>query len=309
MVSVKYFIYGIFMGMFEVVPGISGGTLAVLLNIYDKLINAVSGLLTEFKKNGQFLITIVSGMAVGIYGFSHVLVFLNKNFPAQINFLLVGLIVGIVPMVFKKSIERVFRFRNFVGFLLTFIIMLLISYFSIKQNMQNFLNETSVENYSSLIYINLSPYQFIKFFLVSVLSAFCLMLPGCSGTMIMLVFGIYASVINAIHSLNFLILIPTGLGVLTGLFLGSKIIKFCFLNFEKATYWGILGLVLGSVFTPLATAIQHLLFKCGVIINNNLNTQNLFSNLNFIFISLSSILVLILGIAFSYLFSKKVEER
>lgn len=286
------------MGSFEVVPGISGGTLAVLLNIYDRLISAISNIKTDFKKNFKFLATIVSGMGVGIYIFSHVILFFNKNYPLETNCALLGLIVGLIPMILKKSVNEKFYFKNFLAFVFTFSFMLIVNLLSIK----NDLNGT-ISNGNILTSLNLM--QFLKFTVVGAFSAFCLMLPGCSGTMIMLVFGIYFSIINAIHSFNFLILTPVGVGVLLGLIFGAKIIHYCFINFTKATYFGILGLIIGSTFSPLYSSIS-------LFINLQQNSNMLQTNLGFNNVVLihaaASIMVLLIGTIFSYYFSKKTSS-
>lgn len=297
MEMIKIFIYGICIGSFEVVPGISGGTLAVLLNIYDQLISAISNIRTEFKKNFKFLFTIVSGMGVGIYVFSHIILFLNQNYPLETNFALLGLIVGLVPMIFKRSTDGKFKYRNFSAFILTFVFMMIINYISLM----NDLNSNVV---SGVILTKLNMTQFLKFFTVGALSAFCLMLPGCSGTMIMLVFGIYFSVIEAIHKFNFLILAPVGAGILFGLIFGAKIINYCFINYRKATYFGILGLIIGSVFAPLSSSVRIFIELCKV--------QNFQSSSNLKFAILVHVLacagVLLVGTIFSYAFSKKTNS-
>lgn len=293
----KIFIYGICMGTFEVVPGISGGTLAVLLNIYDRLINAISNLRLEFKKNFTFLLTIVSGMGVGIYCFSHVIMFFNKNYPIETNCALLGLILGLVPMILKKSISNRFKFGNFLFFIVTLFFMLIINYISITNNL-----DVNVSN--NVIINNLNFLQLIKFTMVGALSAFCLMLPGCSGTMIMLVFGIYFTVIDAIHKFNFLILFFVGAGIIFGLLFGAKIIHYCFVNFTNATYFGILGLILGSVVAPLSSAIRLVLSlqkSCEIEFGTYLNSALLVH----IF---ASFVVLVIGIIFSYSFSKKTSS-
>lgn len=286
---IKIFTYGIFIGSFEVVPGISGGTLALLLNIYERLISAIINIKTDFKKNFKFLATIVSGMGVGIYVFSHIILLLNEHYPIETNCTLAGLIVGLIPTIFKKSIGEKFSFKNFLAFILTLIFMIIINLISIINSL-----DTNISNGTILTSLNLM--QFFKFIFVGSLSAFCLMLPGCSGTMIMLVFGIYFSVINAIHSFNFLILMPVGVGILLGLVFGAKTIDYCFTNFAKATYFGILGLIVGSAFTPFYSSI-NLLMKLRRQLNNE-----------FLVHFTLSILFLLIGTIFSYYFSKKTND-
>ncbi len=289
------------MGTFEVVPGISGGTLAVLLNIYDKLIFSISHLRTNFKNNFKFLITIVLGMGVGIYGFSHVILFLNSNYPIETNCLLLGLIVGLVPMIGKRAVEGGFRVSNFLAFVLTFGVMLFVAYVSVRQ--QVLVSSGAVVSSEANAVSDLNFVQIFRFVFVGALSAFCLMLPGCSGTMIMLVFGIYYIVIEAIHRLNFLILLPVGLGILLGLIFGSKLIHFCFVNFTKATYFGILGLIVGSAIVPASIAI-NLLLKI------KLSNSSLFlEGFSVFFVHLMvSIGVLVVGAVFSFLFTKQTEK-
>lgn len=291
MLYVRNFIYGIFMGIFEIVPGISGGTLAVMLNIYDKLIYAISHLKEDFKNNFKYLINIVLGMGTGIYFFSYAISFLNKHYPIETNFFLMGLIAGILPRIFKNSIVGKLKIVNLLVFLVTLGFMMFILFFSIRNDAAN-----SIVSFQILTSLNLV--QFFKFVLVGALASFCLILPGCSGSMIMLVFGIYPSVMEAIKNFNFLILFPVAVGILFGLIFGSKIIYFCFVNFTKATYCAILGLVLGSIFTPLASVIKLLLKfydNSSVVVNN-------FKFLMFMH-AFISLLVLIVGIIFSYRFS------
>lgn len=288
------------MGTFEVVPGISGGTLAVLLNIYDRLIFSISHLRTHFKSSFRFLITIVLGMGVGIYGFSHVILFLNSNYPIETNCLLLGLIVGLVPMIGKRAVDGEFKVNNFLAFVLTFGAMLFVAYVSVRQ--QVFVDRVVVAGGANDV-VDLSFAQFFRFVVVGALSAFCLMLPGCSGTMIMLVFGIYYIVIEAIHRLDFLILLPVGFGILLGLIFGSKLIHFCFVNFTKATYFGILGLIVGSAIVPASIAIN-------LFLNIKPSNLNLFSESFSVFFVhlLVSIGVLVVGAVFSFLFTKRTEK-
>ena len=100
---IRNFVHGAIMGTFEVVPGMSGGTLAVLLNIYDKLIMSVSHIRDDFKNSIKYLMPIVLGMVFGIFTFSYVILFLDKNYPMETNFLLLGLIIGLIPMILNRA--------------------------------------------------------------------------------------------------------------------------------------------------------------------------------------------------------------
>ena len=291
-------IYGIAMGIFEVVPGISGGTLAFIFGIYETLIDAISNLKKDFKKSFKILFPSLMGMGIGIYCFSFIISFLHKKYPMETNFWLTGLIVGIIPSIaveafgyfsknvsnFKKAEEKnVYsknRFKIITSYLvciLTIAIMVFVNYFSFKLGTNN-------EIITKINFI-----KGLKFFSIGSLASFCLMLPGCSGSLIMLVFGIYYSVIEAIHTFNFSVLIPVGFGILFGLFVGAKLISFCLKNFRTQTFWAILGLVVGSSVSPFLNFLK--------VCSNQLNLKFIAKH------GIFSILFLALGVVFSISFS------
>lgn len=299
-------LYGIFMGIFEVVPGISGGTLAFILGIYELLIESISNLKKDFKNSFKILMPSLVGMVIGVYFFSFLISYFSKKAPMELNFFLTGLIVGIIPSIWKEAFKN-FNFSitknnatNFtsselkklkfsktffcvLSLILTLAIMFIVNYFSF----------TLKENNN--IITNLNFLQYVRFFSVGALASFCLMLPGCSGSLMMLVFGIYYTVINAIHNLNFLVLAPVGFGILFGLLLGSKIINFCLKNYRAQTFFAILGLVIGSCASPFLAFLK-----------SGLN----FLNLNYLIKhSVFSILLLALGCVFSFAFSKYGEKK
>ncbi len=291
---IKNFTYAITMGIFEVVPGISGGTLAFLLGIYETLISAISNLRKDFKNSFKILFPSLMGMGVGIYCFSFIISFLHKTYPMEVNFWLTGLIIGIIPSIafdsfsfFNPGNEKYVTRHTFkfciLSFLLTVGVMIFINYISF--NLQD----------TKEIITNMDFTKAIKFFAVGALAAFCLMLPGCSGSLIMLSFGIYYSVINAIHNFNFFVLMPVGGGILFGLLLGAKIINFCLKNFRPQTFFGIFGLVLGSSISPFL---------------NFLNSCSESLNLSFLLVhGIFSILSLALGFLFSISFSNIVKKN
>ena len=289
---IKNFFHGVCMGTFEVVPGISGGTLAVLLNIYDKLIMSVSHIKDDFKNSAKYLIPIVSGMVFGIITFSYVILFLYENYPMETNFLLLGLIVGLIPMILGRAVGSKFKLLNTLPFFAMFVFMIFIICMSLTAESNNIITDVNL-------------FEFARLILVGALAAFCLLLPGCSGSMIMLVFGVYYSVMNAIHSFNVLLLLPVGIGVLLGLLCGSKIVEFFFNKFPTATYFGILGLIVGSAISP---CLGYLRSVVTIVNNSSLTTDNM-SNANyFIFHGVLSVIVLMFGMTFSYLFTQKTKE-
>ena len=233
----KNLICGACIGIAEAIPGVSGGTVAVLLKIYDELIGSISKLRKEFKKSILFLIPIVLGMGLGLFGFSHVITYLLENFPMAVNYFFVGLIVGLVPMLLRRSLDGGFRVSSFWPFLVMLGVMAA----------RAFLPGESAESAGLITEMDVP--TGIRFFFCGIIAAVCMILPGISGSMMMVIFGVYDSVIKAVSTLNIPVLIPVGLGALVGILFGAKLVDFFLRRFPQATYFGILGLVLGSLFS------------------------------------------------------------
>lgn len=299
-------LYGIFMGIFEVVPGISGGTLAFILGIYELLIESISNLKKDFKNSFKILFPSLVGMGIGVYFFSFLISYLSKKFPMELNFWLTGLIVGVIPSIWKEAVKN-FNFsvnlidksnsgeNNFVKlkFFKTFFCVLSFVFMLFVMFVVNYISFTLANNDSIITDLNFL--QCVRFFFVGALAAFCLMLPGCSGSLMMLVFGIYYTVINAIHNLNFLVLAVVGMGILFGLLIGSKIINFCLKKYRAQTFFAILGLIIGSCASPFLTFLKSSL--------SFLNLKYLINH------GIFSILLLALGCVFSFAFSKYGEKK
>ena len=233
----KNLICGACIGIAEAIPGVSGGTVAVLLKIYDELIGSISKLRKEFKKSILFLIPIVLGMGLGLFGFSHVITYLLENFPMAVNYFFVGLIVGLVPMLLRRSLDGGFRVSSVWPFLVMLGVMAALA----------FLPGESAESAGLITEMDVP--TGIRFFFCGIIAAVCMILPGISGSMMMVIFGVYDSVIKAVSTLNIPVLIPVGLGALVGILFGAKLVDFFLRRFPQATYFGILGLVLGSLFS------------------------------------------------------------
>lgn len=238
---IKNLLRGVGMGIAEVIPGVSGGTMAVLMNMYDKLIDAISHLKKQFKSSISLLLPLLLGMALAILAFSHVITPLLQNYPMQVNFLFIGLVSGIIPMLFRHASEGGFKPLQTVSFFVMFMLMILMACFY------------SVTNTAVITTINAA--ASVRFALIGFLAAVCLILPGVSGSMIMVIFGIYASVMAAISRLDLLFLVPVAIGIVCGLIFGSKIIDYCLHHFPQATYFAILGLVSGSIISLVQRAL------------------------------------------------------
>lgn len=241
MTWILYIIFGVIIGVANIIPGVSGGTMAVVLNIYDKLIDSVSNFRKDFKKSIMFLLPIGIGAVLGIVAFSKLIEFLLTNYPLATNFFFIGLILGSIPMIFKRATEDRFRLSSLVPFLLFLIGMLVLSSFSDGAM-------------SGEVVSQLSAGIFIKLLVCSAIAAAAMILPGVSGSMVMVILGTYNTVLTAISSMNILMLVPVGIGVLIGIIGGAKVIDLCLKKFPQATFFAILGLILGSIYPLIANA-------------------------------------------------------
>lgn len=238
---VLYILYGMIVGVANIIPGVSGGTMAVVLNIYDRLISSVSNLRREFKKSVLFLLPIGIGAVVGIVLFSKLIEFLLTTYPLATNFFFIGLILGSIPMIYKRATEQRFRTSSLAPFLIFLVGMLVLSSFSGGAM-------------SGEVVTELSAGLFIKLTVCSAIAAAAMILPGVSGSMVMVILGTYNTVLTAISSMNVMILIPVALGVLIGIAGGAKAIDVCLKKWPQATFFAILGLVLGSIYPLVANA-------------------------------------------------------
>lgn len=231
----KRLLSGAVIGIANIIPGVSGGTMAVILNIYDKLIASLSGFTKNIKKNFMFLLPIAIGAGAGILLFAKGINYLLTNHNMIINFLFLGLVIGSIPMIYKKATATKFNPLNLIAFFAMLAIMIVTVLLSSGDDSNKIITQL---NFSSFVWLVIS---------LTVSSA-CMIIPGISGSTMMLIFGVYSSVTTAISDKNLAILIPVAIGCLIGILGGSKLIDILIKKFHQATYFGILGLLVGSIF-------------------------------------------------------------
>ena len=237
---IKKIIAGIAIGIANVIPGVSGGTIAVVFGVYSDLIGAASLDIKTIKANFKIYLCLFGGMGLGAILFARLFKLVYERFPVQTNFFFVGLIVGSIFIIFdlvrEKEKESSFtKVSKIIWFFIGLSIMLAL-YFS-----------KGAAASSAAAIETLSLGNFILLFLIGFAGAAAMVIPGISGSFILLILGAYYTVIKAITDLNIPVLIPIGLGVLAGFILSARLIGFLMEKFPKITYAFILGLVLGSV--------------------------------------------------------------
>ncbi len=227
---------GMAIGISDLVPGVSGGTIALLLGIYQRLIVAINGLFSRhWKEQIIYLIPIGLGAVIAIFLFSGIIDWLITYYPKPTFFFFTGLIVGIVPFLFQSiEYKTAYHLKHYGLLLLAFLIIVSTLFF----------REDGVE----VIKTNLLTIDYVLLFLAGWLASSAMILPGISGSFILLLLGVYPTVTHAVRSLDFLIILIVGLGVVTGLLITSKIIHYMLIHFKVSTYAVITGFVMGAVF-------------------------------------------------------------
>lgn len=250
----KEILKGILIGIANIIPGVSGGTMAVSMGIYDKLISSLTNLFHDTKNSIKTLFPYVIGAGIGIGGLSFAIEFLFKQYPIQTNCLFIGLIVGGLPMLFQLVKGRKLGIANVVAFLLFFFLVTGLAIIGEQEGAQVALNA----NISSLL----------KLFGVGVIASATMVIPGVSGSMILILIGYYHPIIQQINAFlsalankdinalwqGFCILFPFGMGIVIGIFVIAKIIELLLEHIPGITFCGIIGLIVAS---PVAIILMN----------------------------------------------------
>ncbi|MBS5065459.1 MAG: DUF368 domain-containing protein [Hungatella hathewayi] len=247
-------IKGMFIGIANVIPGVSGGTMAVSLGIYDKLISSISNLLKDWKKSLAALLPIILGCGIGIVGFSYAIEFLLSKYTFVTCMTFVGLILGGIPVLVKALRKDLHRKGSSIGVsgVIAFLALFAVAVFLPMLNEDTEVLKTFTPTAGTII----------SLFLVGIIASATMVVPGVSGSLVMMILGYYYGILEAIRSFiealknldtagllnGFLLLFPLGIGVLLGIFLIAKLITFLFERYGVQTYCAILGLIVASPF-------------------------------------------------------------
>ncbi|MGN1402325.1 MAG: DUF368 domain-containing protein [Bacillus sp. (in: firmicutes)] len=226
---------GIVMGISDLIPGVSGGTIAFILGIYDRLLSSISGFFSrEWKKHIGFLIPLAIGMGSAILLLSRVIDYFLEHHYAPTQFFFLGLIVGVLPLIVKEAdVKTSFTAKHYM---ILFVVAILLASLA-------FLNPLKVD-----IIETLTIPSTIGLFLSGWVASMAMLLPGISGSFILLLLGMYSTVIAALSSLNLPIIMVVGLGVAVGFIISSKVISYLLKHHHYMTYAVIMGLIIGSTF-------------------------------------------------------------
>lgn len=262
---------GMVIGIANVIPGVSGGTMMVSMGIYDKLILVLTHFIKRMKEAIALLVPILVGMLLSIAIFAKIFSeFLFPRFPLQTNLFFIGLILGGLPVIYGKVKGNTIRIPQIIAFVLFFVMVVGFALVG--------------EGGGSSADISFSVGNMIKLLGIGIIAAATMVIPGVSGSMIMMILGYYNMIIDTINDFinalkafdiaamldTFVVLVPFGIGVLVGIVAVAKLIEFMLKKFPLVTYWAIIGLIVASPFAILimmeASAVGVVEILTGIVL-------------------------------------------
>lgn len=223
------------MGICDLIPGISGGTVAFMLGIYDELLAGIGGIVSrDWRRHLGFLLPLGIGIGVSLLAFSRGIEYLLEHHYVPTQMFFTGLIVGVLPMLFKRSDAR----RTFSA---AHVIVLLAAAAAVAGMALVDPRETADP------VMNLTGATSVRLFISGAVASVAMLLPGISGSFVLLVLGVYPTAIHALATFHIPLISTIGVGVVVGFIVGSKLIRRVLERYPKFTYAAIIGLIVGSV--------------------------------------------------------------
>ena len=251
---IKMILQGMIVGIANIIPGVSGGTMMVAMGLYDKLIHSITHLKSEFKSSMKLLLPIFFGAALAIVILSRLFEFLLQNYPIPTNFAFCGLIVGSLPFILKKvKGSNPVKSSNWIPLLIFFAIVVGMAVIG--------------EDSGSAQRLQVDLLQFLVLLFVGIIAAATMVIPGVSGSMMLILLGYYETIlsyvnqtVDAITSFDIpafinccMVMIPFGVGVVFGIFAIAKLIEWILMRWETSAYYAIIGLITAS---PVAILLK-----------------------------------------------------
>jgi len=231
---------GFLIGIAKIIPGVSGALLAITLNVYEKALEAINNFFNDKKENTKFLLKIGIGVILGIIFFSKVVSYLIKNHYFITMLFFIGLIIGgIVPLI--KTTKK----KNYLIIIISFAIIYLLSNINgVKEGNNN---------------------NLIIYFVSGLIDAAATVIPGISGTALLMIIGTYENIISSISNLtnisitikNLNILIPYTIGMILGIIVVVKIMDYLFKHHKEKTMSFIIGISLSSIIILIMKTIIY----------------------------------------------------
>lgn len=261
---------GFIIGVAFIIPGVSGGTLAIYLGVYQGILDSIDNLFRQFKKSVLYLLPILLGVGLSVVLLAKLVSILLDWNSFIVLFFFIGLIIGGIRFVYKRAEITKLDPSLIISFLVSFGLLILII----------ILDKTSSN--PGIDYFSFSFWTYLLIFALGAISSITMIVPGISGSAVLLVLGFYTAIVsNVVGNIfdfssigyNLQVVIPFGLGALAGILVFSKIINFSLRKYPKQTYFAILGFIIASVIGVLLEIKDQTtasLFSDQISIFNNL---------------------------------------
>ncbi|MGD9909053.1 MAG: DUF368 domain-containing protein [Candidatus Izemoplasmatales bacterium] len=235
---------GFIIGIAFIIPGVSGGTLAIYLGIYDKLLHAIGHIVTETKKSIQFLVPVFLGVGLSVVLLAKILgYFIEKNSLVTL-FFFIGLILGGIPYLFKQTKGAKIKPAHYIAFAVAFAIVILMLLYKLNYS------STGLETFPKTIG------NFALIFMLGLIASTTMIIPGISGSALLMVLGFYTAIVTNVvgnlfdfssFSYNLFVMIPFGLGAVVGIVVFSKVLETLLKKYKSETYYAIIGFIIASI--------------------------------------------------------------
>jgi putative membrane protein len=246
MKKISEFLRGMVIGLANIIPGVSGGTMMVSMGVYDTIICCVNNLFKDFKRSVLTLLPYGLGMLAAIVALASLIKYCLATFPLQTNCLFIGLILGGLPAILARIKGKKKGIPGAAAFAAAFALIILLELFGHGEGAQADLT--------------LGVLTVVKLFVVGMIASATMIIPGVSGSMMLMLLGYYNPIlttientVKALAALDFSallsstgVLLPFVLGIAAGIFGVAKLIEYLLRRWEGVTFCGILGLVAAS---------------------------------------------------------------
>lgn len=256
------FFKGIIVGIANLVPGVSGGTMALVMGIYERLVEAIGEFFTNKKKRKEyflFLLPVFLGAAAGILLLARAFSFLlaSRTYAQPTYFFFIGLILGSIPFLVTVHDDMKIRPIRAVYFFIGLGLVVLLAFIGGRDNAV----ETSQVKYTLFDMFNITGISIkygIWLFFCGVITSSAMVIPGVSGSAILLGLGEYRNVLGFVSELMVVQLLVFGIGALVGIVACARLIDCCLKKFPSNTYFFIIGLVIASIFQVVMSSLESL---------------------------------------------------
>ncbi|MFW5695180.1 MAG: DUF368 domain-containing protein [Alkalispirochaeta sp.] len=233
-VAMSYLAKGTAIGAANTVPGVSGGTIAVVTGIYDRLVAAIGDLFSpRWRHHVAIVAPVLIGALLGIAAFAWVIELGLERAPEQTYFVFVGLIAGSIPFVARQVLAQPVRPHHLVLGLAACAVLVV----------QAMVGNPPMSEAITVVDVT----TVIPLLVAGAVATATMIIPGISGSFVLLIIGMYATFLQAVRTANVPVLAILIVGAAVGLVGASKIMSILLERFHAATYWVILGLVTGSI--------------------------------------------------------------